>query len=201
MGRNPAALGRARLFGMAPRSSRAALFLVVHAAHAATHRIPRRKEPGVLLYSDGRLAIFGAIAFVDLVDALARVLEREPWGRTLGHAGLVALLVAAGIFLWGRRNREYKLTHADPVMASLGQETWDVIQQFRTLNPHVRPGSKLAFLDDPFQSWDMLFLAELWFRDRSLDIHVPRHGPLTPEELAKMDYVFTFQDGKLVELK
>ena len=47
----------------------------------------------------------------------------------------------------------------------------------------------------------MLIFAELWFRDHSLDIHVPRHGPLTPEELAKMDYVFTFQDGKLVELK
>jgi hypothetical protein len=47
----------------------------------------------------------------------------------------------------------------------------------------------------------MLFLAELWFRDRSLDIHVARHGPLTPDELARTDYIFTFQDGKLVELK
>ena len=86
-------------------------------------------------------------------------------------------------------------------MTSLGRESWDAIQQFRQLNPHVRPGSKVAFLDDPFHSWDMLFLAELWFRDRSLDIHVERHGPLTPEELAKVDYIFTFENGKLVELK
>ena len=86
-------------------------------------------------------------------------------------------------------------------MAALGQESWDVIQQFRAVNPHARRGSKIAFLDDPFHSWDMLFVAELWFRDRTLDIHVARHGPLTLEELARMDYVFTFQDGKLVELK
>jgi hypothetical protein len=146
-------------------------------------------------------AIFGAVVFVDLAEALARVLEREPWGRRLGHGGVVALLVAVGIFLWARQNREYKRTHAAPVMAALGRESWDAIQQFRAVNPHVRPGSKVAFLDDPFRSWDMLFLAELWFRDRSLDIHVARHGPLTPEELARMDYVFTFDNGKLVELK
>jgi hypothetical protein len=59
----------------------------------------------------------------------------------------------------------------------------------------------VAFLDDPFHSWDMLFVAELWFRDRSLDIHVARHGPLTPEELSGMDSVFTFHGEKLVELK
>ncbi|MEI9973993.1 MAG: hypothetical protein WDO73_19250 [Ignavibacteriota bacterium] len=146
-------------------------------------------------------AIFGAVVFVDLVRALAPALEREPWGRRLGHSGVVALLVAVAIFLWGRQNREYKRTHAVPVMAALGRESWDVIEQFRALHPRVRPGSKVAFLDDPFHSWDMLLLAEVWFRDRSLDIHVARHGLLTPEELGKMDYVFTFQDGKLVELK
>jgi hypothetical protein len=146
-------------------------------------------------------AIFGAVVFVDLVEALARVLEREPWGKRLGHGGVVALLVAVAVFFWARQNREYKRTHAAPVMASLGHESWDVIQQFRALNPRVRPGSKVAFLDDPFHSWDMLFVAELWFRDRSLDIHVARHGPLTPDELARMDYIFTFTDGKLTELK
>ena len=146
-------------------------------------------------------AIFGAVIFMDLADALARVLEREAWGRRLGHGGVAALLVAFAIFLWGRQNREYKRSHAADEMAALGHESWDVIQQFRALDPHVRSGSKVAFLDDPFHSWDMLFVAELWFRDRTLDIHVWRHGPLTAEELAKMDYVFTFEGGKLVELK
>jgi hypothetical protein len=47
----------------------------------------------------------------------------------------------------------------------------------------------------------MLFVAELWFRDRTLDIHVERHGPLTPAELAQVNYIFTFDRGKLVRLK
>jgi hypothetical protein len=47
----------------------------------------------------------------------------------------------------------------------------------------------------------MLFLAELWFRDRTLDIHVERHGLLTAADLARMDYIFTFDQGKLVRLK
>ena len=146
-------------------------------------------------------AIFGAVVFVDLVHALARVLEREPWGRRLGQRGIAALLVAVAVFFWARQNRQYQRTHAEPVMAALGREDWDVIQQFRAVNPHLRAASKVAFLDDPFHSWDMLFVAELWFRDRTLDIHVARDGPLTPGELARMDYVFTFEGGRLVQLK
>ena len=146
-------------------------------------------------------AIFGAVMVVDLAGALAGVLEREPFGRRLGRSGIVALLVAAAIFFWARQNRQYKQTYAKPAMLSLGHESWDVIQQFRAVNPHVRPGSKVAFLDDPFHSWDMLFVAELWFRDRTLDIHVERHGPLTDQELAREDYIFTFDNGKLVQLK
>ena len=146
-------------------------------------------------------AIFGAIVILDLAGALAGVLEKEPWGRRLGRGGIVALLVAVAIFFWARQNQQYKQTYAKPVMASLGHESWDVIEQFRAVNPQVRPGSKVAFLDDPFHSWDMLFVAELWFRDRTLDIHVQRHGPLTPQELAQIDYIFTFDHGKLVQLK
>lgn len=146
-------------------------------------------------------AIFGSVMVADLAGALAGVLEREPFGRRLGRSGIVALLVAVAIFFWARQNRQYKQTYAKPAMLSLGHESWDVIQQFRAVNPRVRPGSKVAFLDDPFHSWDMLSLAELWFRDRTLDIHVERHGPLTPDELAREDYIFTFDNGKLVQLK
>lgn len=146
-------------------------------------------------------AIFGALLLVDLAGALAGVLEREPFGRLLGRGGIVALLLIVAVFFWARQNRHYQRIYAEPVMASLGQEDWNVIRQFRAINPHVRSGSKVAFLDDPFHSWDMLFVAELWFHDRTLDIRVQRHGPLTAEELAHTDYVFTFEKGTLIELK
>ena len=146
-------------------------------------------------------AIFLAVVFLDLAGALAGVLEREPLGRRLGRRGIAALLAAVAIFFWARQNRQYQRVYAEPVMASLGHQSWDVIQQFRAVNPRVGRGSKVAFLDDPFHSWDMLFVAELWFRDRTLDIHVERDGPLTPQELARMDNIFTFDNGKLVQLK
>jgi hypothetical protein len=146
-------------------------------------------------------AIFGAAMLADLAAALAGAMVNEPFGRRLGRRGLVAMLLTVAIFFWARQNREYKQIYAKPAMESLGHESWDVIQQFRAVNPRVRPGSKVAFLDDPFHTWDMLFVAELWFRDRTLDIHVQRHGPLTPEELAKVDSIFTFDNGKLVQLK
>jgi len=146
-------------------------------------------------------AIFGAVIVVDLIVVLAGVLEREWFGRHLGRRAIVAALLLSVVFLWARTNRHYKRIYAAPVIASLGHDSWGLIQQFRAANPHVRPGSKVAFLDDPFHSWDMLFLAELWFHDRTVEVHVPRHGALTPDELARMDSIFTFQDGKLVELK
>ena len=146
-------------------------------------------------------AIFAAAVFAGLTFAAAGVLEREAFFRPLGRPALVALLVLAAVFAWARVNLDRKNAEAKPRMAALGQESWDVIRQFQAANPRVRRGGSVAFLDDPFHSWDMLFVAELWFRDRSLHIHVAREGPLAPQELAKMDAVFTFHGGKLVQLK
>jgi hypothetical protein len=146
-------------------------------------------------------AIFGSVLFLDLVRALSGVLVREPLLRPMGGKGLVAAMLAMAVFLWARENRYRQRVVSEPVMAALGQQEWEVLEQFRIVNPQVRPNSRVAFLDDPLKSWDMLFAAQLWFRDRSLAIHVAREGPLSPDELAKMDYVFTFEAGKLVRLK
>jgi len=87
----------------------------------------------------------------------------------------------------------------DP-MTTLGQESWDIIQQMRASSFHARPGSSVAFLDDPFHSLDMYSLARLWFHDRSVKIHGMSQGPLTPEDLANMDYVLTIENRKLITI-
>jgi hypothetical protein len=61
----------------------------------------------------------------------------------------------------------------------------------------VKSGTDVAFLHDPFDGWDMSFIAELWFRDKSLRFHLQHQTPMTAEELAKMT-VFDFQNGRLV---
>jgi hypothetical protein len=88
-----------------------------------------------------------------------------------------------------------------PVMAALGAQTWQVIEQFRAVNPHVRSHSHVVFLDDPFAEWDMLFIADLWFRDRSVTVHLQRLAPLPQAELASAATVFDYRDGKLMQIR
>jgi len=86
-------------------------------------------------------------------------------------------------------------------MSSLGAETWQVIQQFRALNPHVGPHSHVVFLNDPFTEWDMLFIADLWFRDRSVTVHLQRLNPVPQGDLYAAQAVFDYREGKLLQLR
>jgi len=76
-----------------------------------------------------------------------------------------------------------------------------VIGQFRALGPQVRPNSRVVFLNDPFVDWDMAFIADLWFRDRSLTIVLHRKTPLTVEEIANAGHVFDWRNGSLVQIR
>jgi hypothetical protein len=155
------------------------------------------KSQGCLYVPMIGLAVFAAVVFTDLARALAGALAREPLFRLLGRPLLTAVLIATGIFWWGRENQRRKKVDVKPVMAALGQRTWDVIEQFRALDPHVRPHSHVVFLSDPFEEWDMLFIADLWFRDRTVAVHLQRLTALAPEALAQADYLFDYHNGKL----
>jgi len=147
-------------------------------------------------------AAFVAVVFVDAVDAsarfLARVFKLNPWGRPL----LAGVMIAAAVFLWVRDQRRLRQSIGGQPMTSLGFETWDLIEQMRASGFRPRPGSSVAFLDDPFiDRLDMYRLARLWLHDRSVNLHAACQGPLSPEELAKMDYIFTIEKRKLIRLK
>ena len=147
------------------------------------------------------LGIFAAVIFTDLAQAVAGVLAGEPLFRHLGRPFLAAGLIAAGVFYWGRENQHRQQLFVKPSMSALGQQTWDVIQQLRALDPHVRPHSHVVFLNDPFIEWDMLFIADLWFRDRSVTVRVQRLTPLSSEEIAHAEHVFDYRDGKLLAIR
>ena len=147
------------------------------------------------------LAVFAAVIFGDLARALAGALAGEPLFRRLGRPVLAAGLVAAALFYWGRENQRRKQLFVKPVMSSLGAQTWEVIQQFRALDPHVRSHSHVVFLSDPFVEWDMLFIADLWFRDRSVTVRLQRLTPLPPEDLARVDSLFDYRDARLLRIR
>jgi len=65
----------------------------------------------------------------------------------------------------------------------------------------VRAGSRVVFLHDPSSDLETASIAQLWFRERSVEIHLQRQNPLPPEELTKMDALFDFRNGKLVRVK
>lgn len=146
-------------------------------------------------------AIFAAVVFREIVKVLTRALAGDPVLRHLGAHAISTILIATGMFLWAAENRSLKASYIGPSMSALGQPTWDVIRQLRQLNPKVRPNSSIVFLTDPFEGWDMAFIAELWFRDRSLDIRLERKTPSTPDELARANHLFTFVEGRLVQTR
>jgi len=146
-------------------------------------------------------AVFAAICFQGLAGALARMLADDPVLRHVGAHAISGVLIVAGVFGWATENRRLKDEMVRPSMNALGGLTWDVIEQLNAMRPVVRPHSRIAFLDDPFEDWDMAFIADLWFRDRSLEIKLNRKTPLTAEELARADYLFTFLDGRLVQVR
>jgi len=147
------------------------------------------------------MAIFGAVIFVDLVAWLATVLRR------VDRRVVLAVTIAAGVYFWAHRNHHLKERFVRPAMAQTGKLQWEILRQFRALNPRVAAGDRVAILNDPVEPNDPLngletfFIAELWFRDRSVTVYLQRLNRLPPEELARLDHVYAFQDGRLVQVK
>jgi hypothetical protein len=158
----------------------------------------RREACFALLMFGG--AAFAAVVFVDAVKSAAAHVARE-FHLPVRREYLAALMVLAAVLLWVREERDLERFAESQPMTMLGQQSWDIIQQMRASSFHPRPGSSVAFLDDPFHNLDMYSIARLWFHDRSVKVHGASQGPLTPEELAKMDYVFTIENRKLIRIR
>jgi hypothetical protein len=74
----------------------------------------------------------------------------------------------------------------------------DVIRQLGRLHPKMPEGSRILLVKDPFEGrvWDSTFLLRLFYRDNSLVVDRLADG----HEAAKYDYVWTFEDGELVDV-
>jgi hypothetical protein len=153
------------------------------------------------------MAVFGAVICEDLARWLAGVLARETIFRRVDRGVLLAVVVVAGVSLWAHRNHYLKEWLVRPAMARTGKLQGEIVQQFRALHPHAAHGNRIAILNDPVEPNDPLngletyFIAELWFHDRSVDVYLQRLNKLPPEELAQMDHLFTFEAGKLAQVK
>ena len=142
--------------------------------------------------------ILAAVTALGLARATAGAVARDPGLRRLTPDLRLGVVLALLVVCWAAWNRDLYERDVRAAMAEEGRPTAAVIRQFRELNPRVRPHDTVVFLNDPFDDWDMAFIAELWFRDRTVSIRLNKKTPLTAEELARADFLFDWREGRLV---
>jgi hypothetical protein len=146
-------------------------------------------------------AVLAGTLFASWLPTLARVVAAEPTFRGM-EIGRVRVLVATAVMIaMALASWSYKRTDIEPGNLTIAPLTAEVLAQFRAVKPQVRPGSKVVFLEDPFNSFDMAMIAELWFGDRRTRVRLNQKTPLPDGEIAAADAVFTWKDGKLIRVK
>jgi hypothetical protein len=126
--------------------------------------------------------------------------------RTYASAALLAGLVLLVYPRW----KSYLPDHPASVFLE-AEENRSIARQLRHLEPHLQPGARLLFLDDPIRpDWfNLTFLVRLLYRDRSIVIHRAKPDvadaekppeALTSATLAAYDHVFDCRGGYFREL-
>jgi len=146
-------------------------------------------------------AILAARLFESFLPGAVRVLAAERLFGWLGPQRLRALLVSGVCVAYGAFAWSYKQSEIAPAISSLSPVTNAVVAEFRSSKPQVPSGSTVVFLDDPFAGFDMAFIADLSFRDRSTTVRLHQKTPQTPEEIASAGAVFTWRNERLVRVR
>ncbi|MBZ5632921.1 MAG: hypothetical protein LAO55_07300 [Acidobacteriia bacterium] len=83
-----------------------------------------------------------------------------------------------------------------------GQDTRQLVDEFKRINIRPAAGSRILFLNHPFpNNWVTFFVATLVWQDRSLDIQLQKQVHLSPKEIEGMDYIFDFVDDHFIVRK
>lgn len=124
-------------------------------------------------------------------------------GGMIGERRILRRLYWAGVFVlvgfvaWYTHRTKWTQM---PAVYSGQVATWAAIEALRTLNIEIPKGGKVLFLDDPFDDWDMVFIARLWFRDPTLEVDLAKRTtrPAPVSELGKYDRVLKFEGKTLI---
>jgi hypothetical protein len=150
---------------------------------------------GAMLY----IVLFGwamiiARVLEDLIGLVARVLAlselRTTMLRTLATA---TMAIALAVFTHWQSHRFDQIR----VLVSSGQKSLHVIEAFDSLNLQPAPHSTVLLKPDEqlFQNkWQPLFIASLVWNDHSVQIGIEKLNKLTPEQLAKVDYIIALTE-------
>lgn len=142
-------------------------------------------------------SLLAATLFVDMARGISEWLAKEPVFARVRQPLLFGTLIALGVAVFVSSTAQQKRTEVAPRLARHGSRTWSIIQQIRAIGLQPREGDRIVFINDPYEGWDMLFIAELTFHRRGLRIWLGNKTPLSETQVAEMDHVLSFEDNKL----
>jgi hypothetical protein len=139
------------------------------------------------------LPLFG---WAFLVPTLIASIWTSKWAIRISLALFLAAYLHRTIWYWKDQPQ---------VFFKEQEKTWRVISQLKDLHFQPKAGSRVIVVNDPWPDlWDMTFISQLAWDDRSVTITMSRRlpSPPGPDELAKYDSVLEFQsDGSLKLVK
>ena len=114
---------------------------------------------------------------------------------------LVSLLAVSFALFTDWENRRLRTV---PNLLGVGQKVSHVIAAFDSLKLRPAPHSTVLLkVDEPlFQNkWHPLFIASLVWNDHSVQIGIDKLIKLTPEQLAKIDYIISLTEFKATVIR
>jgi hypothetical protein len=142
------------------------------------------------------LLAYAAISVVALRDAVLKLAGRTSWKPA---AQVVLFLLAARFMVRMHENMRYVYNAFQPEYNRIE----DVRLSLKKLCPAVRKGSRMLVVTNPFgDNYSILFLVNLLYGDSTIQVQQLFRFQPRPDAaaLAAYDYVFDFQDGKLIRL-
>ncbi|MBL8232186.1 MAG: hypothetical protein JNL98_27065 [Bryobacterales bacterium] len=141
--------------------------------------------------------LFVGCLSVDILSRLTNTLCRRDRAAIMNLVLFLGSLVYAHAMFTSR-------SQAGPAWERSHDLTWSMIQQVsRMRDCGLKSGHRILFLRDPFEGWDMYFIAQLVLRDRKPVITLGNKldAPLRTDEIARLDHVFDVSNGALRAIK
>ncbi len=138
-----------------------------------------------------------AIYAAALIQTLFHKLLPSPSKFRAFATAVLFLTLGALVAVAHNRQRAYTFSGN----AGSDQTIKQFVTQFAVLDPHLPPGSRTLFLNDPFaaNTWTPVFLLRLYFRDPSLEIQrVKIRGDQDVIAVSSYDFVFDYRGDQLV---
>ena len=179
------------LFGWAMICARASCDLIAFMANAFVAHGQR-----IGMYRT-RQAMFENPAGSAAPDALVAGTSSATVGKTHGWTVRIALVAVLAVSLALFTDWENRHLATVPNLLGVGQKVSHVIAAFDSLN--LRPAAHSTVLLKPNEQlfrnkWHPLFIASLVWNDHSLQIGTDKLHKLTPEQLAKVDYIISLTE-------